>query len=65
MTGGDYTLKITYRPRRTQGKEHLTISVNHRIIYEGEPYGGRRDAEYERDFLPDGFICVDYDIKAE
>lgn len=65
LTGGDYTLKITYRPRRTQGKEHLTISVNHRIIYEGEPYGGRRDAEYERDFLPDGFICVDYDIKAE
>lgn len=65
LTGGDYILKITYMKFASTEGSHFMLKINSHIIYEGKLFGGRRDEEYEKLYLPDGFCCVDYDIPKE
>lgn len=65
LTGGDYILRITYGADDNNEGTHLRLAVNGHTVYEGERFGGRRDEEYEKKYLPDGYICVAYDIPAE
>lgn len=69
-TGGlkydtDYRLLITYRDLNNEDSIRHTVRVNGKIVYSGQQFGGERNHSYERDFLPAGFIAVEYKIPAE
>ncbi len=65
LTGGDYLLRVTFAQMKTIVGTNLKVSVNGNILYEGEIFGGTRDEEYEKKFLPDGFCSVVYDVPAK
>ena len=64
MTGGDYLLRVTYAEKKDVQGTDLTVSVNGNTLYEGECFGGRRDVEYEKKFLTDGFCSIVYEVPA-
>lgn len=65
MTGGDYLLRVTYGERNDVAGTNLKVSINGNILYEGEDFGGRRDEDYEKKFLADGFLSIVYDVPAQ
>lgn len=69
-TGGlrydtDYYLLITHRDLNNEDSVKHTVRINGKIIYSGQQFGGTRNEAYERDFLPKGFIAVEYKIPKE
>lgn len=62
LTGGSYELRITYKDRPNEKIEHHKVTINGYVIHDGKQYGGRRDEEFEKKFLADGYICAVYDI---
>lgn len=36
--------------------------MNGNVIYDGPQFGGRRDGEYEKKFLADGYQSIVYDV---
>lgn len=65
LTGGNYLLRITYKNRNHSGIEHHRVSVNGKIIFDGADFGGRRDEDFEKLFLADGYQSIVYDIPEE
>lgn len=62
LTGGDYKLRVTYKSRPNEKINHHKITVNGNVIYDGPQFGGRRDGEYEKKFLADGYQSIVYDV---
>lgn len=62
LTGGDYELRVTYKSRPNEKINHHKITVNSNVIYDGPQFGGRRDGEYEKKFLADGYQSIVYDV---
>lgn len=62
LTGGDYELRVTYKSRPNEKINHHKITVNGSVIYDGPQFGGRRDGEYEKKFLADGYQSIVYDV---
>lgn len=62
LTGGDYELRVTYKSRPNEKINHHKITVNGNVIYDGPQFGGRRDGEYEKKFLADGYQSIVYDV---
>lgn len=62
LTGGDYELRVTYKSRPNEKINHHKITVNGNVIYDGTQFGGRRDGEYEKKFLADGYQSIVYDV---
>ncbi len=62
---GDYTLMITYKNANNEDSVKHTIRINGKTLYCGQQFGGKRNADYEKDMLPDGFIAVEYNVPAE
>ncbi len=61
----DYTLMITYKNSPDEKTVSHKITANGHTVYKGTQFGGERNADFERDMLPDGFIAVMYKIPAE
>ena len=62
LTGGDYELRVTYKSRPNDKIIHHKVTVNGNIIHDGAQFGGRRDEEYEKKFLADGYRSIVYDV---
>lgn len=62
LTGGDYKLRVTYKSRPNEKINYHKITVNGNVIYDGPQFGGRRDGEYEKKFLADGYQSIVYDV---
>ena len=60
----DYIITAVYKG--SEDTEHIrhTVSFNENTLYCGALYGGERNKDYERDFLPEGFIAVSYPLPA-
>ncbi|MBQ7595740.1 MAG: hypothetical protein IJU45_03640, partial [Clostridia bacterium] len=58
----DYLLKITFKDRHFEKVARLCINFNGAEIYSGFPYGGKRQPEYEKKFLPEGYVHVVYKL---
>lgn len=65
LTGGDYELRITYKSRRNEDIDHHRLTLNGNVIHDGAQFGGRRDEEYEKKYLAEGYQSIVYDIPAE
>ncbi len=61
----DYYMLITHRDLNNEDSIKHTVRINGHIIYSGQQFGGTRNKAYERDFLPSGFIAVEYRIPKE
>ena len=55
-------LKVTFKDRRFEENAELCIRINGAVVYCGFPYGGERQAEYEKNFLPEGYVHVVYKL---
>lgn len=55
----DYELKVTYRQKKDESIDDLTVKANGTTVYKGGQFGAE-DEEYNREMLPDGFICAVY-----
>ena len=69
-TGGlkynsDYVLQITYRDTNNPDSVAHTVKINGNVLYKGPQFGGKRNNDYEKDMLPDGFIAVEYSVPSE
>ncbi len=62
LTSGNYELRITYKNRPNDKIEHHKVVINGHVIHDGKQFGGRRDEEFEKKFLADGYQSVVYDI---
>lgn len=62
LTGGDYELRITYKSRKNDEINHHKLTLNGHIIHDGAQFGGRRDEQYEKKYLADGYQSVVYDV---
>lgn len=65
LTGGDYLLRITYMDFKNTAGSYFKLKINSHLIYEGELFGGTRDTEYEKLYLPEDFCSIVYDIPKE
>ncbi len=63
--GTDYYLLITHRDLNNEDSIKHTLKINGKTLYSGQQFGGIRNTDYERDFLPEGFIAVEYKIPSE
>lgn len=64
LTGGDYELRITYKSRRNDEINHHKLTLNGHTIHDGAQFGGRRDEEYEKKYLAEGYQSIVYDVPA-
>lgn len=69
-TGGlkpdtDYILQITYRDTGNDGKLKHSVKINGNTVYSGDRLGETRNIDFEKDMLPDGFIAIEYRVKAD
>lgn len=55
----DYELKVTYHQKKDESINDLTIKANGTIVYKGGQFG-EEDEEFNREMLPDGFVCAVY-----
>ena len=62
LTGGDYELRVTYKSRPNDKIKHHCLTVNGNVIHDGAQFGGRRDFDYEKKFLADGYQSIVYDV---
>ena len=62
LTGGDYELRVTYKSRPNDKIKHHRLTVNGNVIHDGAQFGGRRDFDYEKKFLADGYQSIVYDV---
>lgn len=62
LTGGDYELRVTYKSRPNDKIIHHKVTINGNVVHDGAQFGGRRDEEYEKKFLADGYQSVVYDV---
>lgn len=60
--GTSYILMITYKDSPNTATEHHKITANGKLIYEGVQFGGERNADFERDMLPEGYAAVMYEL---
>lgn len=61
----DYVLQITYRDLNNEDSLKHTLKINGKTLYSGRQFGGTRNSDYEKDFLPAGFIAVEYKVPAD
>lgn len=57
----DYELKVTYHQKKDESINDLTIKANGTIVYKGGQFG-EEDEEFNREMLPDGFVCAVYQL---
>lgn len=57
----DYELKVTYHQKKDENIDDLTIKANGTIVYKGGQFG-EEDEEFNREMLPDGFVCAVYQL---
>ena len=57
----DYELKVTYHQKKDESIDDLTIKANGTIVYKGGQFG-EEDEEFNREMLPDGFVCAVYQL---
>ena len=58
----NYLLKVTYKDRSFSDSACLTVKINGTAIYSGFPYGGIKNEQYAKEFLPDGYVFIIYKI---
>lgn len=61
----DYTMMITYRNLNNEDSISHTVRINENTVFSGQQFGGRRNVDYEKDMLTDGFIAVEYTVPAD
>lgn len=61
----DYYLLITHRDLNNEDSIKHTVRINGKVLYSGQQFGGIRNTAYEKDFLPTGFIAVEYKVPAD
>ncbi len=59
---GDYKLRITYMSKKIENSVSHKITVNGTEIYEGEQFGGEKDAEFDNAMLAPNFETATYII---
>ena len=57
----DYELKVTYHQKKDENIDDLTIKANGTIVYKGGQFGEEAE-EFNREMLPDGFVCAVYQL---
>ena len=60
----DYELKVTYKQKKNPDIEHLTVTANGNVVYDG-PHFGQTDEAFDKEMLPDGFQSAVYQLPAE
>ena len=65
FTGGDYKLIVTYHAEDKERKGIQTVLANGKKIFEGNTYGGERDAEFDKMYLAPGYFSATYILPAE
>ena len=63
LPGRDYTLVVTYKDPPASGGLRHTVTANGHTVYDGPPYGGKRNEAVSR-LLPAGFTAVEYELPA-
>ncbi len=62
----DYILKIVYNSKsKVEALKHHKIVANNTVIYEGAPYGGERDENFDKEMLSEGFESASYVLPKE
>ena len=61
----DYVLMITHRNLNNEDSVKHQVKINGKTIYSGQQFGGKRNTDYEKDMLPEGFIAVEYNVPKE
>lgn len=65
LTHGAYKLRITYKNRPNKDIIHHKVTINGNVIHDGAQFGGKRDEEFEKKYLADGYSSIVYDIPEE
>ena len=60
-----YTLKIVYRTDINPEINDHRIIANGITIYEGAQFGGRKDPDFDREMLVNGFESAEYILPSE
>lgn len=58
----DYVLQITYKEPPNTMTNHHKVCINSETVFEGKQFGGYRNADFEKEMLPQGYAAVCYDI---
>lgn len=61
----DYTLKIAYKSDKNENITHHTVKAGGEKIYEGSQYGGKKNEQFDKDFLVPGFESATYILPKE
>ncbi len=61
----DYILKITYKTDINPEITDHRITANGKTIYEGPQFGGKKDPEFDKTMLVDGFESAEYIISKD
>ena len=59
-----YKLQVIYKNSINKNTVSHRITINGTLIYMGPQFGGTRDIQYEKDFLPPFLTCINYDVPA-
>jgi len=63
--GRDYKLRVTYQPTEYGDcLNRFSVKANGKTAYEGKPFGGERDEQFDRELVAPGFVTVSYRIPA-
>ena len=57
----DYTLTVTFADKKINSRNHK-ITVNDKVIYEGEQFGDGTNEEFDKMMLCKGFVSASYTI---
>lgn len=60
----DYELKVTYKQKKNDNIDDLTVTANGTTVYRGKQFGDE-DESFTREMLPDGFTCAVYQLPKE
>ncbi len=63
--GADYKLRVTYSSTKYPLLKHFTVTANGKTIYDGPPFGGKSDKEFDKEMLAPNFETATYILPAD
>ncbi len=61
----DYKLIVTFTSKKIPVLNHHKVTVNGKVIYEGNQYGGEKNEEFDRELCAPGFETATYLLKSD
>lgn len=61
----NYRLIISFLNRRCEEVKDFCIELNSHIIYKGKQFGGKANPDYDKKYLSEDFVSIEYELPKE